>query len=564
MKTIKKSLSIIVLFLIGLVVWFLPTGKQLDLSDQLAALPDDDLRSRAEKFWNRGQEESAMIILDYMVDQEMGDKAAAMQLREDYLRKLQQDKTLVGRLKSAGWGLVSGEVSNWESLAGSTVGDLVVYGDLRDLFREIVLEDNADKFVVTLSTLGLATTLFPPADPAVSIVKALKKTGDLAEPMIAQLGKVAKAVKATSDNGRKIEHLKEGLLPFYNLSKHTKTWADYATLIKHADSLDQVKAITKIAAHQPGNGRKLSQILTVAADGGIDGGKRAIDVIMTHGQKGMDSLYAAIRKGPKGTRFLAKHPTLAARGIKNLSKVGTWLSHESIDWLRKLGAWATLLKAGVLAGLTAALCWLLVPRRILLLVPRWILQRILPRNKTSTSSPSSSPPSAVIRFLGSPASFVIGAAGLVFIFILLQPGLGGDPAPPGAAMGGYPGAYAPSGNPASSPLLSPLMVVLSLGVQFAIWVFVRNKLDDIDRPGDSSRLQLKRLDNLDTFFDLPLYAGLALTIVSFILITYNPGVSRLLAYTSTVIGIIVAVALRVFKVHPLKERLVKQSEEEMP
>lgn len=555
MKT-PKFILILFLALAWIGIWSLPTGKQLDLSDQLAALPEHDLRSMAEEFWSQGQEETAVMVLDYIIDQEMADKASALQRRQEFVKKLEQDQTPIGRLKSAGWGLASGEVKNWESLAGSTVGDLFVYGDLRDLTRELAFENDTDEFAVALSALGLAATLFPPADAAISMVKGLKKAGVLAESVIKQLSKVAKTIDTTSDAGKKIEYLKEALLPFYDLSKHTKTWAGYATLIKHTDSLDQVKAITKIAGYRPGNSKKLSQILSVASTNVANGGKRSLDVILTNGQKGMDSLYAAIRKGPKGLKFIADHPTLATRGLKNVGKATIWGRHEWDNFARDLAVQATLIKASLMAAFTFLLCWLLTPQ--------YIFQRILPC-KTAPASLSGAPaafsswPSTATRIIASPVGFALGAGFLIFLIILLQSGLGGTAASISATFS-EDGGYAPSGNPASSPVLSSLMVVLPLGVQLAIWISVRNKLVDIDQSGDSCRLQLKRLENLDTFLDLPLYAGLALTVCSFLIINYNPGVSRLLAYISTVVGIIAAVSLRINIVHPLKERLLKQVE----
>jgi uncharacterized membrane protein len=62
---------------------------------------------------------------------------------------------------------------------------------------------------------------------------------------------------------------------------------------------------------------------------------------------------------------------------------------------------------------------------------------------------------------------------------------------------------------------------------------------------------------MDVFFDLPLFTGLALTVVAFILITLNAGMSRHFAYTSTVVGILSAVSLRIRYLYPLKERLIQ-------
>lgn len=548
---LTKIIAITVLILAWLWVWALPVGNQLDLSDELASLPDHDLRSMAEEFWRNGEEDTAMMVLDYLIEQDMGDKAAALQLRTDCLRQLRQAGTPVGRLKAAGWGFVSGEVKNWESLAGSTLGDLVVYGDLRDLTREIVFENDTDEFVVVLSGLGVATTAFPPADPAVSLVKGLKKTASLGEPLVKQLTKTFKVIVDTPSGAGKIEKMKDGLLPFYDLSKNTKTWTEYTTLIKHTDSLDQVKAMTKIAAHQPGNARKLTQILSVAGKNGMAGGKQAMDVVMTHGQKGMDTLYAAIRKGPKGLKFVADHPTLVARGLKGVRKTGVWVGHEVADWLRPLGALAVFLKACVLGLLSVFLFRALVPGAI--------LNRFV---RTRPGDAATKPASFTQRLLTSQTGVACLIGLVVMLLVLAYTGLtpagSSTPGPDGSIE--VSGAFTASGDAAASPVLSALMVILTIATQLGIWVFVRNKLADVERPGDSPQLQVKRLENLDVFFDLPLYAGLALTIFSFILITYNPGVSRLLAYTSTIIGILAAVSLRIHLVHPLKERLVKKTE----
>ncbi|MFA7160324.1 MAG: hypothetical protein WC299_13570, partial [Kiritimatiellia bacterium] len=81
---------------------------------------------------------------------------------------------------------------------------------------------------------------------------------------------------------------------------------------------------------------------------------------------------------------------------------------------------------------------------------------------------------------------------------------------------------------------------------------------DLDSLPDAAR-KLKRLENMEIFFDLPLYCGLALTILAFILIsTFGAGVSRFLAYSSTFIGIILSVVLRVWYVYPLREKLIVQ------
>ena len=91
-----------------------------------------------------------------------------------------------------------------------------------------------------------------------------------------------------------------------------------------------------------------------------------------------------------------------------------------------------------------------------------------------------------------------------------------------------------------------------------VWFYVRKKIRFVeDDESEAPALRLKRLENLDIFFDLPLYTGLALTVIALILIALNAGMSRLFAYTSTVVGILSAVSLRIRYVFPLKERLIQ-------
>jgi hypothetical protein len=79
---------------------------------------------------------------------------------------------------------------------------------------------------------------------------------------------------------------------------------------------------------------------------------------------------------------------------------------------------------------------------------------------------------------------------------------------------------------------------------------------------DQNSVKLKKLENADIFLDLPLYAGLFGTVASFIIMTVNPQASRLIAYSSTIIGIIISVALRTILLFPYRQQLLTQPEAE--
>ena len=74
-------------------------------------------------------------------------------------------------------------------------------------------------------------------------------------------------------------------------------------------------------------------------------------------------------------------------------------------------------------------------------------------------------------------------------------------------------------------------------------------------------LKLKKIENADIFLDLPLYIGLFGTVSSFIVMTFNPQISRLIAYSATLIGIIFSVVLRVALQFPLRQQLLDMANE---
>ncbi|MFD2181078.1 hypothetical protein [Rhodoplanes azumiensis] len=92
--------------------------------------------------------------------------------------------------KSFGMGLVTGEPEDGAGLAGTLLGDLFVFGDVRDAVREggrLATGAEADELVLGLACVGLAVTagtyvslgVAAPARAGVSVVKAAWKTGKM-------------------------------------------------------------------------------------------------------------------------------------------------------------------------------------------------------------------------------------------------------------------------------------------------------------------------------------------------------------------------------------------------
>lgn len=102
-------------------------------------------------------------------------------------------------------GFVTGEPDDVVGLAGTALGDLFVFGDLRDAVREgarLASGQNADELVLGLACIGLAITAgtyasFGAATPArvgVSVVKAARKAGRMSAGMADWIGRSLREV----------------------------------------------------------------------------------------------------------------------------------------------------------------------------------------------------------------------------------------------------------------------------------------------------------------------------------------------------------------------------------
>ncbi len=96
--------------------------------------------------------------------------------------------TAARSLKSFARGLITGEPEDVSGLAGTAVGDLFVFGDVRDALREgtrLARGQEADELILGLACVGLAITagtyatigVAAPARVGVTVLKAARRTG---------------------------------------------------------------------------------------------------------------------------------------------------------------------------------------------------------------------------------------------------------------------------------------------------------------------------------------------------------------------------------------------------
>lgn len=107
--------------------------------------------------------------------------------------------------QSFAMGLITGEPADMSGLAGTALGDLFVFGDIRDAIREgsrLATGEQADELVLGLAAVGLAITagtyasggVAAPARIGLSLAKAARKTGRLSADLAAHVGRALRGV----------------------------------------------------------------------------------------------------------------------------------------------------------------------------------------------------------------------------------------------------------------------------------------------------------------------------------------------------------------------------------
>lgn len=100
-----------------------------------------------------------------------------------------------------------------------------------------------------------------------------------------------------------------------------------------------------------------------------------------------------------------------------------------------------------------------------------------------------------------------------------------------------------------------VMQILSFAVASAVIAGIRRSVDTV-------KLRLKQLDNADIFFDVPLYIGLFGTISGFLVMVFSNQSSLVIAYSSTLFGIVLSLILRLALLYPLRRKLLSSGGDE--
>jgi hypothetical protein len=547
-----KALRVLIIVALVTVLYVL-----LQLPDPLADRPeseylnlsDADFAEVATMAWDAKLHGEAVLLIDYSIEQQLPSDEACLRLREGFTITMQKDQTASGKLQMLGLLTVPSDANWFDSLSGNSVADYFIYGaGATDALPATLGEDG---FLKAAQGAQALVNAFPTLGPAIKLCIAARAQGVMSRGLVAQLTEAFQFVRSASSPALAVGAAQESIMPVYQLARQCKTWAEFAVLLRNAGSVDQIKALTRIAGGSPRSARRLAQILLVAGDRGPEASTRAMGFVLQHGAKGFDALHSALRKGPKGVALLLKHPALPVAQLNAVRHPAPFLLGESglalwrAEQVRH-GWGATFVKYALIAVLCGTIFVLLLPRQL-------FREKFLPVTPLAGVTEE--------RVGGLYWSIIVlGAIAVCLMLILpaVAPAISqADEGSPGSG-GGIAGAAAAASFMEKNQAVSlVILLAVILIVQGAcLWV-ARRKIREVEQDVAEPALKLKRLENLDIFFDLPLYCGLALTIFAFILIsTFGAGVSRFLAYSSTFIGIVFAVILRVGHLYPLRERLI--------
>ena len=246
----------------------------------------------------RREIEAALAAQDTELTQSFIDLAAARHvaidpaLAEKVAAATAEAATMRYRAKSFTRGLVTGEPQDMASLAGTTLGDLFVFGDIRDALREgtrYVRGDQVDRLVLGLAATGIAITAgtyatFGAAAPAragLTLVKAARKTGLLGAEFTESLSRMVRrtsfpaAARAARDTA-KVERAGGLLHLVRDVGRVEKAAGGRAALdaLKIAKEPSDITRVAKLAEKE---GSRTRAILKIAGRSAIMLGALAFD-----------------------------------------------------------------------------------------------------------------------------------------------------------------------------------------------------------------------------------------------------------------------------------------------
>ena len=315
MNKVKRILLGLISLIVGCAgLWLCATPT---LEEEINALPDYDFIEEIRSLDKEGRLAEAEHLADWVLESSNAvARAEVLGLRDEIHKRR---TSFWNRARSAVKGFVKGDGTSVEELGGAIVSDFFLWGDIRDLAKQgyyKVKGEETDPVVAGLAAVGVLTSVasYWVADPAegvevsadasFSLLKTFRKTGTLSKKFCGVIVDGCKqSVKAKSLS----KGLKEIVIGMKGLFDGAGV-ARAATIMKHVDDADALKAVSKMAK------RTAEPTAILVRMHGADGVK--VLGAWADMEDGARMLQKAARKGQKGLNTLLTYSKFGARTAK--------------------------------------------------------------------------------------------------------------------------------------------------------------------------------------------------------------------------------------------------------
>src|SRR5579871_5837426 len=195
MKVLKICLGIILFGALITVVQLADTPLDTPAA-KFQQLPDMTISQVAEAEWAVGHVSSALLLLDYSIDNNLPDKARATESRQKVFAQLANENAPANRVRATGWSTELAGGSSFANLAGSSIADGALYGEIAQTARQGGFDQPPDDFVTALNNITSVDSVFPAADGPITLAKAARRTGAINDALLGQLSHVVDMMRS--------------------------------------------------------------------------------------------------------------------------------------------------------------------------------------------------------------------------------------------------------------------------------------------------------------------------------------------------------------------------------
>lgn len=527
-----KIIAAIILCFLFVVIFILPDNHGNLLQAQLDQMPVYNFADEADIQLKKGNWPVAVTMLDTIIDSSKLDNTAARRDKQDILDKHLKNASYADRLSSYGWLSVETNPNSWNSLTAKGVADFFIFNDSKKL--SVPADGPHKKLMSNIDNLLVVKELWADSPFAAQVMKVAITQNVFTAAYFKEVSRKFELIEDEAKlNPVAVKQVLEIVAPNWQLLKNCKTWYQYKTMMRYVESSRQLQFFINLTSGSFNKTEQLVQVLTI-----LRGNTEQIDAILSYlkdyGEVGLQRIYSVITKGPQGVTFITNNPGFEP----SFNSARKSFPGNIVNWWE-----AQLFKARIMTEIVRhVLLWLIGVGIIMLFVPD--------KNVVPTA--------------GALLVFVC----LVFVFHIFAPQDAVVTSAPGA---GQPMMIEGTGGSAvvggvtevakktqkyhfgTDSILALLIIIF---LQGAACYKALGEFKSVKGMRGSYQGKLHQLDNVDIFFDLPLYLGLLGTISSFIIMLFNPDASRIVAYSSTIVGIIISASLRVFYLYPLRKEFI--------